>query len=213
MEENTKVEGETQQEVVEETKEEPQSFSNYSPGPKSSNKSSVMLLVFLLLLALIGGFFIVRKLRISQETIPPETTGSVEFNSPSTPTPTAEPIDKTKIKIEVLNGTSISGEAAYLQGKLKGLGYTSITVGNKERTDVDTTIVIFDQSLAQSAIDEITVNLNDIYKDVQTKTGILSGKSVEVVTGLRKGQTPKPSPTATPTPSASPSASPTFPPG
>lgn len=210
MEENIKVEGETQQKVVEETKEEPQSFSNYNRGPKSSNKSSVMLLVFLLLLALVGGFFIVKKLRTSQETIPPETAGSVELNSPSTPTPTAEPIDKTKIKIEVLNGTSISGEAAFLQGQLRNLGYTGIVVGNKERTDVETTEVTFSDVLAKKVVDEITIKFEEVYKVVSVSTSSsLLGKDVQIVTGLRKGQTPKPSPTVTPTPSASPSASPT----
>ncbi len=51
------------------------------------------------------------------------------------PTPTPVPIDK-KIKIQVLNATSINGQAATLKEKLVGLGFTNITVGNSnEKVD------------------------------------------------------------------------------
>ena len=45
------------------------------------------------------------------------------------PTPTQAEVDKN-IKIQVLNGTEINGQAATIKGELVKLGFTSIATGN-----------------------------------------------------------------------------------
>ncbi len=57
----------------------------------------------------------------TQPTEPPVPT--------DTPVPTLAPVSK-KLKIEVLNATSINGQAAKVKKELTDLGFTSVTIGN-----------------------------------------------------------------------------------
>lgn len=167
-------------------------------GQTSKPKGSRMWLT-LGILALVGvlGYLIYRS--TSNQTIEP-TPAPVETFTPVEETPEASqaPADKSKVKVEIQNGTGITGEAAYLQTQLKNLGYTSITVGNASSQDQTKTTVTFAKSLSSSVVDEITKKLKDIYKEVETKTSSTSSIDVLVVTGLRKGATAKPAATATP---------------
>lgn len=192
------------QEQVEKIEEKPQSSPEvgFPLSPRPKEKSSKAGLIILIVVALLGvGIFLLTK-RAGEKEIAPTETPTV--TSSPTPTASAEPIDREEVSIEVQNGTGIAGEAAYLQGQLRSLGYTDITVGNASSTDNETTTVTFKSGLNQEVIDEITSKLEGLYDEVTTKTSSTQTKDVVIVTGLRKGQTPRPSATATPT--ASPTA-------
>jgi hypothetical protein len=149
------------------------------------------------------------------------TTPSSEQTVPTfTAAPSATPTDvkadtsktdKSKVQIQVQNGTGITGEAAYLQTQLSGLGYTNVKVGNSD-SNVTSTTVSFSSTLDSSVVTEITQKLNAIYQTVSTKTSSTSTFDIVVVTGLRKGATSKPSsttgPTGTPSSKSSPTPSP-----
>ena len=136
-----------------------------------------------------------------------------DLSAPPTlsPTPAPTPIDKDEIDFEILNGTGIAKEASFLQGKLRDLGYTSIELSNSDDQDNETTVVTFSDELSEALIDEITQELEDIYKDVETKTSSSLSMDIQIITGLRVGQTPKPSsaPTPEPTDEPNPTTSPT----
>lgn len=179
------------------------------PQAKPKPKMNKWILIVLGLLILGGvGVYLFTRGKAGEELTPTPTIEGIETSTPA-PTPTATPADKTKISIEVQNGTGITGEAAYLQGQLRSLGYTDIKAGNAESQDASDTIVTFAKSVSQSVQDEIVKKLGDLYKKVQVKTSSTQKVSVLVVTGLRKGATPKPSASPTASPKASPSASPT----
>ena len=179
------------------------------PKPKAKMNKWILIIIGLLILGG-GGVFLFSRGKGEGETSPTPTSGGFETSTPE-PTPTPTPADKSKISIEIQNGTGITGEAAYLQGILKSLGYSDIKVGNAGSTDNANTTITFAKSTSQAVQDEITKKLEDTYKKVDVKTSSTQKTSVLIVTGLRKGATAKPSPTATPkaSPSASPSASPT----
>lgn len=60
----------------------------------------------------------------------------------STPTPTPAPqIKKDELKIKVLNGSGIRGQASKLSSYLKEKGYKDIVTGNADEFDYETTIV------------------------------------------------------------------------
>ena len=194
---------------VEQVEEKTQSSPEvgFPLSPKSKEKSSKAGLIILIVVALLGiGIFFLTK-RAGEKEIAPTETPTVT-SSPS-PSASAEPIDREEVTIEVQNGTGISGEAAYLQGQLRSLGYTDITVGNASSADNEATTVTFKTGLNQGVVDELTAKLKEIYQTVSVKSSSTQTKDVVVVTGLRKGQTAKPSATATPTPKPSASASPT----
>ncbi len=180
------------------------------PASRKPNSSTGKVILIVSVLAIVGvlGFFVFRGLRSGGNPSP--TPESVVEGTAATPEPTATPsIDKSKVKIEIQNGTGISGEAAYLQDRLRSLGYTNIKVGNATSQDNTTTTVTFAKTTPQAVVDEITAKLQELYKKVETKTSTTLKTDVLIVTGLQKGATPKPSATPTVKPSASPSGSPT----
>lgn len=198
--------------------------------PKKQSKAKTFLIVgILILMAFLG--FVVYRTAVNRNSSTGDTEESVSFDDLTTPSaefvPTVAPlaspsgtpsakVDRSKIRIQIQNGTGITGEAAYLQGVLKNLGYTDIKVGNSE-TNVTATTVTYSTTLDSGVISEVTQKLNSVYQSVTTKTTSSADYDILVVTGLRKGSTAKPSatptattkPSATPTASAKPSATPT----
>lgn len=185
--------------------------SNVSTRSEYSNqkgKKAVGFVLFLILLVLGGGtFFYLVSLqsRVNQSNLEESPEPFVVQESEPLPTPTEEAkkeevIDKKSISISVLNGTGITGEAAYLQDKLEDLGYTSVKVGNASSQNYKETVVKFSSTLSRSVVDEITAELNKIYNDVRTQTVNAESFDVEIITGLRLEQTSRPTTSSTPTP-------------
>ena len=176
-------------------------------SPKPQGKFNKWILIVLALLALTGGgVYLFTKSSSEAEPTPSPVVGGVSVTSTPSATATSAPVDKSKVKVEVQNGTGITGEAAYLQGQLRSLGYTSVTVGNASSQDHKDTEVTFAKSLSSSAVEEITEKLGSLYSKVNTKTSSTSTNDVIIVTGLRKGSTPKPSGTPTPKSTVTPKA-------
>lgn len=195
----------------------------FPPQAQPKRKSGALKWIALIIVGilLIGGaaFFVLQ----GSETGEPEETPSVQGinfvetpqpEATTNPTPTAAPINREEISIEVLNGTGITGEAGYLETQLKGIGYTSLKTGNASGGTVSTTTVTFNTSVSKTISDEITAKLEGIYQKVESKTSSNTGSyDVKIVVGLRKGATPKPASTTKPisasgTPAASGTATP-----
>lgn len=184
--------------------------------PKKTGGTKTLLIVGVLVLVGILGFVIYKSAsNKSNEDILSEPTPFENLNAPteevtvSSPTPSTAPVtvDKTKVKIQIQNGTGITGEAAYLQTLLKGMGYTNIVVGNSTQQDLTATQVSFASTLSSEVVKEITAKLNTVYQSVTTTTSASTAYDVVITTGLRKGTTPKP--VATPKASVTPSPTPT----
>jgi hypothetical protein len=194
--------------------ETPVSFPTVGQPQKSSGAKTLLIVGILILVGILG--FVIYKSAsgknsdLSTEPTPFDnlTTPSQTTETTSTATPVATPAaaDKSKVEIEIQNGTGITGEAAYLQTQLKTLGYTNIKVGNATTTDATATTVTFSSTLSSAVVTELTQRLNALYATVTTKTSSTQTSDVVVVTGLRKGSTPKPSATATPKATATPTA-------
>ena len=179
---------------------------------KGNKKLAVILIVIAVILIIGAGLFILGKTRSKDSEEIATPTPFDTFIDESTPEPietaTPEPIDRTVIKIDILNGTGIPKEASYLQGVLKSLGYEDIEVGNASKQDNTITNVTFKSDLSDVIVDEITEELKKKYESVKTSKSSSLDFDIVVITGLRKGQTPLPSTTDTPEPTVSSSPSP-----
>lgn len=182
------------------------SFPSIPQSPQKSKKGLVLLIVAIVIILAILGFFIFKGSQSPSATPTPLPTIEETQETPA-PTGTPEVLDKSKIKIEVQNGTGIAGEAAYLQDQLKALGYSNITVGNASSQDETSTTVTFSKTTSRTVVDEITRKLQDLYKNVEIKTSGSLSTDVLIVTGLRKNATARPVSTPTPISSLSPSPS------
>lgn len=197
------------------------SFPTVNETPKKSGGAKTLLIIGILVLVAILGFVIYKSAtKNNNEVASTEPTPYDNLTEPvannqvlsatSTPAPSATPsTDRSKVAIQVQNGTGISGEAAYLQTQLGKLGYTDIKVGNASSTGATVTTVSFSSSLDSGVVAEITAKLKTLYTTVTTTSSTSTTYDVVIVTGLRTGATPKPSATATPKPSTSPTPTPT----
>lgn len=126
------------------------------------------------------------------------------FEQSSSPTPTFVEIERDEIKIQVLNGTGVSGAAGDLKSDMETLGYSQITVGNADNQNYENTEVNFSDDVAQDVKDEIISKLESVYQEVDIKAGSVGEYDVRIITGYKKGYTPtttpKPTTTSTPTP-------------
>lgn len=213
---------------MEETQSTSENQSSYqsgqsSPGvsfptvgePKKTGGIKTLLVVGVLILVAILGFMIYKSASKDSANATPTPDADI-LATPSTdnlPVVTAQPtstpaakVNKSEVEIQIQNGTGITGEAAYLQTQLSALGYSNIKVANSDAT-VTATSVTFLNTLDSSVVTEITQKLNTIYQTVNTKTSTSGTFDVVIITGLRKGTTPRPSGSATPRASSSPSPS------
>src|SRR5260221_53902 len=186
----------------------PGSMQSQSSGKKSNKLIFIIIIIFLLF---IGGitFLVFKSSRTTgEEPVPTESGLPEPTSSPaSSPTPTPVAINKSDVKIQVLNGTGVAGEAGVLQSALTALGYKKIDVGNASDTSATNTSVIFSSTLPSDIVSEITTKLKAMYVTVDASSSSTgSTYDVKVTTGPRKGQTT--SETSTPTASVSPTATP-----
>ena len=190
------------------------SFPTVGQPQKPGGPKTILIVGILILVAILG--FVVYKSATGKNAASPQPTSfenqiegsQTSVTSTSQPTATPKPADKSTVSILIQNGTGIAGEAAYLQTQLKNLSYTDIKVGNASSQNATTTSVTFSNSLSQDIVADITKELNSLYQNVTATTTSSSTTDVLIVTGLRKGATPKPSATATPKASATPTSSP-----
>ena len=189
------------------------SFPTVGEQKRGSGAKTLLIIAILVLIGILG--YVIYKSAsgessqgvLTEPTPYQNTAAPVEETPAPSATPTASPsaaIDKAKVKIQVQNGTGITGEAAYLQTLLKGLGYTNVTVGNSATQDETDTQVSFSSSLASSVVNEITTKLNATYQTVTKTSSTSTTYDVIIITGLRKGATPKPTATSTAVPTATP---------
>lgn len=167
------------------------SYSNsMSSGPKKSANKWLFILIGLLLIGGLGVFLFTRS-NGEVEPTPSPSFGVIPVEdgpvATTAATPTSAPVDKASIKIEIQNGTGVPGEAAFLQNKLKALGYTDISVGNASSTDYTDTTVTFAKDTPLSVQDELKKELESIYKKVVLKTSSTQSTDVVIITGLRTG--------------------------
>ncbi|ENK0839324.1 LCP family protein [Clostridium botulinum] len=76
-------------------------------------------------------------------------------------------IDKSEIKIKVLNGTKVNGLAADCERKLKEMGYSNIVTGNGEKRDFTKVRLKKDSSISTGEIENY-LNIPNIEKNIQS---------------------------------------------
>lgn len=199
------------------TQEQPQE-TKY-PSSKKKAKRKWLILVFIIIIILAALIYYLFTPPEKEEPEKPETKPfeTQEISTP-TPIPTVEEIDRSQIEIEILNGTGIARQAAFLQGKLEELGYTEIDTGNADEQDHTTTTVSFGSEIPDGVKTEIQNQLEEVYQEVETSETDLGDYNILIIAGLREGQSlptptekPSPAPTeseSTPTPSPSPTPTP-----
>ena len=194
--EGTKLQEDSSQTSSEMSRRTRVGFPQVREEKKGKGKIIFILLAILALVA-VGVWLIFG--RSGDEETEISATPTVSEETPS-PTQTPVEIDRDEVKIQILNGSGISGAAGDLRSEMEDLGYSDIAVGNASSQDYETTEVTFSTGLDQEVRDEITDKLSEIYEDVETVSGSTGNYDISITTGFPKGHTPSPTPAATSTP-------------
>ena len=114
---------------------------------EEEEKSSYLWIIIptaLLVGALVGGlityFSGISRLSKEDQTLAPSATVEPAIE----PTPTASPsssLKREQIKLQVLNGSGISGFAGKAKTYLEGLGYKDVMTGNAKTSDFTNTVI------------------------------------------------------------------------
>lgn len=113
-------------------------------------------------------------------------TPTLTAKEKETVTPSLTP--KQKVKIQVLNGTGVTGDAAYLKSKLVAAGFATIDTGNADETSASAeTKVTYYSSYPQSMKIDLNTLLNDLYATVSATSSTDTAKyDVVITTGKKK---------------------------
>lgn len=180
---------------------------------KSKVSGTVWVVLFAVAVILIGGFVLSR-----QQKKQPEAKKDVNVEKKE-PSPTAKPkIEKSSVKIQVVNGTGTPGQAGIVVKALESAGYSAdnIKTSNAEKFDnVTTTITAradFDEiandvkSVLKSTFEEITIDSSNLNTDSEFDIVVITGgKLFEVVSAtpsatLAPSSSPSPTVSVTPAP-------------
>lgn len=189
------------------------------PSGKGKGIKIVIAVIGVIVIVAAGGWFILGNSAGGSGSPSPTPVGGLSsFPTPestSTPEPSAtatpEPIEKSEVRIEVLNGTGVPGEASFLQSALEDAGFEEITAANADSQDETKTTATYSRDLPADVADEITALLEDLYEDVSTRKATISGDfDVSITTGPRTDASTSSDEKeeSSPSPSASPTASP-----
>lgn len=145
-----------------------------------SSKSSSGWIYAVILLIMIAVSILVYKLVFSNRKT------SMEAEVTPTPTeiitPQPEKPDLSQLKIQVLNGSGITGEAAKIKTSLVAEGFVNVDTGNATATNSST--IKAKMEINQSVMDIVTASLED-YK-IGTPESLLEGDKYDVVVVIGK---------------------------
>ncbi|MFA6533111.1 MAG: LytR C-terminal domain-containing protein [Patescibacteria group bacterium] len=185
-------------------------YSNPVQQPKSKKPMTALVISLIVLVALIGGFILMKQPKKVEE----KKDIVVEEKGPS---PTEKPkIEKSTVKIQVVNGTGTPGQAGVVVKALESAGYSAdnIKTGNAEKFDNATTSITARDNF-EEIVNDIKSALGSTFDKITVVSPNLSADSefdIIVVTGGKAfvEATPTASVTITETPTLSPTATPTL---
>jgi len=163
--------------------------------PKKNNKAPLIIIGVVLVAAVIGGYIMFNQPKKTEE----KKEVVAEKNEP---TPTEKPkIEKSSVKIQVINGTGTPGQAGYSADNIK--------TGNAEEFDNKVTTIEakinFEEIVSnmkdelKSTFDEITVKSTNLDEDSEFDVVIVTGGKIFVTATPTKSASPTGSPTPSPT--------------
>lgn len=173
--------------------------SSLPQKPAGSKKQTLLLslgvvLIIVAVLIAVFGFiktpwqnFVAKKepeeTPLAQESEIIAETASPSATTESTPSAKVEP-EREKIKIQILNGTGVTGQAAKVKSRLEKLGYKNIQAANAQTSDFVDAEVSFGSKVEANVKNEISADLKKFFVKVVTKESSPSAKfDVSITTG------------------------------
>lgn len=125
-----------------------------------------------------------KLIRAGVSVSPPPVASSSATPEDSSPSAS---LTKEELKVSVLNGTNIAGQAGKIKSLLAEAGFTNIETGNAEGASAAKTVVIFSADVAIDDRSEIISLLGENFEEVSTQEDSnLSEVDILITTGKPK---------------------------
>lgn len=155
------------------------------------NNKIMAIIIFLSIVILILSFLLINNsketkvVQVKPTTIPiPIATESA---SPKNATESAFLSKRDQLRVNILNGTDIAGQAAKVKDLLIGLGLSKIETDNAEGAKAKETVVIFSSQVADDLQEEIITLLKNSFDSISTQKNISSQSAdILITTGSPK---------------------------
>ena len=177
---------------------------------KKKNSSMLVVIVTILIIVAVAGFILIRSRKQNKQT---QATVAGTATEETTPMPSPTPqIDKQSVKIQVLNGTGMPGQAASVITDLTKAGFNPDNIQANNASDYDhSATTVATKSGFTGIVDDIKNALNSTFNNVSIDSAPLDDTNsydVIITTGGKKyiAPTNTPTPEATETPSITPTA-------
>lgn len=116
----------------------------------------------------------------SQPAIVTEESQGRQDETESTTSSQTQEIPKDQIKIQILNGTGVAGQASQVQNLLQDINYTQIEIGNAQNQDFEKTVVRVSSSISNNQKEEIKTELEKLFESVEFETNV-EGESFDII--------------------------------
>jgi hypothetical protein len=146
---------------------------------EKTNYLWIIIPVALLIGALVGGLITYFSGISKIGTVEPTPTAEATVEPTVTSEPTASPSSTLKrdtVKLQILNGSGVSGLAGKAKTYLEGLGYKDVQTGNASKSDLTETIVSAKKDAKKELLDAVIADLSKNYK-VADETEVLQATS------------------------------------
>lgn len=155
---------------------------------EKSNYLWIIIPTALLVGALVGGlityFSGISKLSMETATPSPVATAQAQTEVKPTATPQST-IKREDLKIQILNGSGISGEAGKAKTLLEGLGYKNVDTGNASSSDfAETEIAI--KAASKDALATVIKDLSSKYSAVEAAKPLATTSKYDLVITIGK---------------------------
>ena len=139
------------------------------PGEVKKEKKSTFKIILLFFAGLaLGGlicagifFFIVKPVRLRNQKNANEISPSPVAEVTQEPSPELEPVDYSKYKAQVLNGSGVTGAAAGVKTLIEDLGFDTIDTGNATSSGFTSTLVQVKKEVPEAVFEDIKSKLVD----------------------------------------------------
>lgn len=176
------------------------SSDELKPSSRTKNITTVLIALFLLSLIL-GSLFYFKIINLpfslpwfTQAPLPatstiPEASKSAEVAPESTASANTQEasvsaeFNRSEIRIHVLNGSDIAGQAGKIKEKLAEIGYENVITGNIESSEASGSAITYSQGLEVSIRDEINGLMNSLIEGISTGEEAISEFNVIITLG------------------------------
>ncbi|MBI2011933.1 LytR C-terminal domain-containing protein [Candidatus Daviesbacteria bacterium] len=149
--------------------------------------SSVLLAPILIAVVLLiyGAYYYFEGKPFSNSQPTNQTTDSAPSPSIniSLPNASSSAVRKEEIKIKILNGSGVAGQAGRVRNSLLKLGFKNIEIGNDPNADGEKTVVEYISQVNSDILDEILSELKRSFKNISTEKSKIDDFDVVIITG------------------------------